>query len=183
MPLEIKNTNIAGLLTITQQQNHDDRGYFINFYRDLEFVEILGPRSIRQVNQSGTLKSGTIRGMHFQYQPHAECKLIRCIRGRVWDVAVDLRKGSSTFMKWHAEILDDVNTKLLFIPEGFAHGYQTLEDNTDLLYLHTGIYDRSSEGGCNPFDVSIGIKWPLEVTNISARDKNLTFLNPGFQGI
>jgi dTDP-4-dehydrorhamnose 3,5-epimerase len=124
-----------------------------------------------------------VRGLHFQYHPHAEMKLIRCLRGRVFDVAVDLRKNSPTFLEWHAEELSGENQRMIVIPEGFAHGFQVLETDSELLYLHTATYQKGSEGAVRYNDPLIGIHWPLPVTDVSARDQNHPFLDHSFHGI
>ncbi|MFX1594266.1 MAG: dTDP-4-dehydrorhamnose 3,5-epimerase family protein, partial [Promethearchaeota archaeon] len=126
---------------------------------------------------------GTIRGMHFQYPPKAEIKIVKCISGSVYDVAIDLRKDSSSFLKWHAEVLSDKNMKLLYIPEGFAHGFQTLENNTEICYFVTEFYYPEYEGGIVYNDPKINIKWPLEMTNISDKDREIKLLNDDFKGI
>src|SRR5207237_2682794 len=113
----------------------------------VELADILGSRNIVQINLSSTRQAGAVRGLHFQRSPHAEMKLIRCLRGSVWDVAVDLRRGSPTFLKWHAEELDSNNARMMVVPEGCAHGFQTLVGDCELLYLHTASYALESEAG------------------------------------
>lgn len=142
----------------------------------------MGGRHIKQINHSRTRTVGAVRGLHFQYPPHAEMKLVRCIKGRVWDVAVDLRAGSATFLRWHAEELAPENARMLVIPEGCAHGFQVLERDSELLYLHTARYVPQVEGGLSCQDPRLGIAWPLPVTDLSRRDSNhapLTFDFPG----
>ncbi len=114
-----------------------------------------------------------MRGVHFQKAPHAEMKLVRCLKGKVWDVAVDLREGSPTQYQWHAEILSGENYKMMVIPEGFAHGFQTIEPDSELLYLHTEYYHPESEGGLHPLSERLGISWPLDITQLSERDMKL----------
>ena len=121
--------------------------------------------------------------MHYQNPPFAEMKLIRCLKGKVFDVALDLRRHSETFMQWHAEELSPENNKLFVIPEGCAHGFQTLEKDTELLYLHTKCYQPEHEGGVLFNDPKININWPLKPSEISARDKSHTPISPNFQGI
>ena len=106
-----------------------------------------------------------------------------CLRGAIWDVAVDLRAGSPTFLKWHAEELSETNQRALLIPEGFAHGFQTLCDNCELIYLHTMAYTTEAEAGVNPKDPMLSIKWPLSVTELSARDTQHPMLGPQFVGV
>jgi len=126
---------------------------------------------------------GAIRGMHFQYPPFAEMKLIRCIRGRVLDVAVDLRTDSQTFLQWHAQELSSDNLQMMVVPEGCAHGFQVMEPDSELLYLHTAMYHKPSEGGLRYNDPQLSISWPLPVTDISHRDQSHPLLADSFPGI
>jgi dTDP-4-dehydrorhamnose 3,5-epimerase len=161
----------------------DSRGKFARFFCQNDLRGILKQRPVCQMNYSHTMQKGSIRGMHFQYPPKAEIKMVRCITGEVFDVMVDLRKNSPTFLKWHGEILSAENLKLLFIPEGFAHGFQTLQPNCELLYLHTEFYSPEHEGGIRYNDSKIGIKWPLKVTEVSDKDTRYPFLTQDFGGI
>ena len=120
--------------------------------------------------------------MHFQKGAHAETKFVRCLRGRVWDVALDLRAGSPTFLKWYGTELAPTSNAMIVIPEGCAHGFQVLEEDSELLYLHTAFYEPSSEGGVNYADPLAGIVWPLDATDISDRDKNYPLLDNTFRG-
>jgi dTDP-4-dehydrorhamnose 3,5-epimerase len=140
-------------------------------------------KNIKQINHSLTLKKGSIRGIHFQYPPKSEIKIIKCLRGSVFDVMIDLRSGSDTFLNWHGEILSAANQRVAIIPEGFAHGFQTLEENTELLYLHTEFYSPENESGIRFDDSMINISWPLEVTEISEKDRNYPLLAEDFKGI
>jgi len=121
--------------------------------------------------------------MHFQRPPHAEIKLVNCLRGEVWDVAVDLRAGSPTFLRWHAERLSADNGCALLIPRGFAHGFQTLSDDVELLYCHSAAYAAQSEGGMHPQDERLGIAWPMPLTELSARDAGHARITETFTGI
>jgi len=121
--------------------------------------------------------------MHFQYAPHAELKMVRCLRGRVWDVAVDLREGSPTLLQWHAQELSETNLMMMVIPEGCAHGFQALEPNSELLYLHTAMYHKPSESAVRYDDPRLSIPWPLPVTDVSDRDQNHSLLLDSFPGI
>jgi dTDP-4-dehydrorhamnose 3,5-epimerase len=120
--------------------------------------------------------------MHFQYPPHAEWKQVRCLRGRVWDVALDLRAGSSTLLQWHAEELSPDNGRAMVIPEGCAHGFQVLEPDSELLYLHSACYTPAAEGGVAYDEPRAGIRWPLAVTDISERDRGHARLTDNFRG-
>ena len=162
---------------------YDSRGFFSRLYCERELGFILEARNIVQVNFSRTGVVGAVRGMHFQHSPHAEMKLIRCLKGRVWDVAVDLRANSPTFLKWHAEELSCDNTKMIIIPEGFAHGFQVLEQESELLYLHTEYYEPQSEDGLRYNDPRLDIKWPLPITDLSNRDAGHSLIDSSFQGL
>jgi len=177
------DTNIPGVNVIQRNPLGDSRGYLERLFCKNEFDFILENRQIVQINHTLTSKTGTIRGLHFQYPLNAEMKFVSCIKGEVFDVAVDLRTDSATYLKWHAEILSGKNFKTLVIPEGFAHGFQTLTDDCEMLYLHTEAYVKSSEGAVNAFDPTISIQWPLEVTEQSERDKLSEMINNNFKGI
>lgn len=179
----LQATNIFGLCTAAPQPVSDHRGTFARWFCQAELAEVLGSRSIVQVNHSRTARVGAVRGLHFQYPPHAEMKLIRCLRGRVFDVAVDLRQNSPTFLQWHAEELSGENQRMIVIPEGFAHGFQVLEPDSELLYLHTAMYQKDSEGAVRYDDPMIGIDWPLPITDVSERDTNHPPLPPSFSGV
>ncbi len=180
--MKIIDTPIAGVKIIEAAPNADHRGSFTRWYCEKELSPHLNGRHIVQVNHSRTFKPGSIRGMHFQKAPHADTKFVRCIRGRVWDVALDLRKDSPTFLKWHATELSFGNNYMFLIPEGCAHGFQTLEEDSELLYLHTAFYEPSSEGGVNYTDPRVNIAWPLPTGDISDRDKNYPLLDAAFKG-
>ena len=161
----------------------DDRGSFARLFCARELKNVLGDRQVVQINQSVTRRVGAVRGLHYQRPPHAEMKFIRCLRGRVWDVAVDLREGSPTFLKWTAEELSGNNRRMLCLPEGCAHGFQVLEPESELLYLHTAYYEPMSEGGVHVDDPRLAIAWPLPIEELSARDSSHAFLNADFTGI
>jgi len=180
---EIIKTAIDGLHVINRLPLADPRGYLERLFCITELGEFLGGKSINQINHTLTIMAGTVRGLHFQHPPNAEIKMVSCLRGEVYDVAVDLRAGSPTFLRFHGEILSEMNHKTLLIPEGFAHGFQTLTENCELVYFHTAAYAAESEGACNVFDPLIGIQWPLPVSFLSDRDKNHSMLNESFKGL
>lgn len=161
----------------------DRRGQFARLFCREELDQVLGSQEIQQINYSVTAAKGAIRGMHFQYPPGAEGKFVRCLRGSVFDVMIDLRKGSDTFRQWHGEILSAENMNMLYIPKGFAHGFQTLEADCQMLYLHTEFYNSVHEGGILYSDPAVAVQWPLAVTEISDRDKNHPLLLPDFEGL
>ena len=174
---------LAGLKRVTRLPMTDARGSFTRLFCVEAFAAAGWNKPIAQINHSYTAKRGTVRGMHFQYPPHAEMKLVICLRGEVWDVAVDLRQGSPTFLRWHAERLSAENGAALLIPEGFAHGFQTLTDAVELLYLHTHPYVPEAEGRIHPQEARLAIAWPLTITELSERDANAAPLPAEFAGI
>lgn len=176
-------TKLKDLYIIEPEPFEDDRGRFYRILCKNELKEIGHTKEIVQINHSLTTQKGVIRGMHFQYPPKAEIKLVKCINGKVFDVAIDLRKNSPTFLQWHGEIISAKNLKIMYIPEGFAHGFQTFEENSELLYFHTEFYSSEHEGGVRYDDPLIDIEWPLEVSDLSERDKNHKLLNENFEGI
>ena len=181
--MKLNNTALAGLMVADTTRMGDARGSFARLFCARELEAALGARRIAQVNQSHTAEPGTVRGMHFQRAPHAEMKLVRCLKGRVWDVALDLRAGSPTFLQWHAEELSPDNARMMVIPEGFAHGFQVLEPDSELLYLHTEFYTPASEAGVRCTDPRIAIDWPLPVIGLSPRDAGHPLLTTDFSGL
>jgi len=181
--VKIEPLPIAGLHAVSTSFHGDARGGFGRLFCDRELAPLLGARTIRQINLSRTAQRGTVRGMHFQHAPHGEMKLVRCLRGRVWDVALDLRTGSPTFLRWHAVELSAGNARMVAIPEGCAHGFQVLEPDSELLYLHTAPYAPEAEGGVHPLDPRAAIAWPLEVAGLSPRDASHPPLPAAFAGI
>jgi dTDP-4-dehydrorhamnose 3,5-epimerase len=176
-------TTIDGVIIVETTPFIDQRGAFVRYYCENELAPALGNRRIVQINQSRTLTVGSVRGIHFQRPPHAEMKLIRCFKGRVWDVAVDMRAGSPTFMQWHAEELSPENARMMIMPEGCAHGFQVMEESSELLYLHTAFYAPGSEGGLLYNDPRVNIAWPLPVSDLSERDRMHAPLPPDFAGL
>lgn len=169
--MQFFDTPLPGLKVVELSPRRDARGYFGRLYCSEEFAGAGLVKPIVQVNHSLTGKKGTVRGLHYQVAPHAETKIVRCLQGRIWDVAVDLRPDSPTYLAWHAEELSPDNFRMLVIPEGFAHGYQTLEDDSLLLYLVTASYTPEAERGVCFDDPALGIAWPLAVTEVSERDR------------
>lgn len=179
----VQKTHLSELVIVERKPLGDSRGYLERMFCINELQDVFGDRDVVQINHTLTQSKGTVRGMHFQHMPNAEMKLVSCIRGAAFDVAVDLRKDSPTFLQWHAEILSEENHKTFAIPEGFAHGFQTLTDNCEMLYLHTAVYTPSTEAGVNPKDAKLAITWPLPITEISSRDANHPLLTADFQGV
>ena len=180
--LNIVATNFNDLFVIEPNRYEDDRGFFSRVYCKEELKEI-GNIEIKQINHSFNKEKGTLRGMHFQYEPNSEVKIIKCINGSVYDVVVDIREKSPTFLQHFCIKLTKENQKMLYIPKGFAHGFQTLEDDTELLYMHSSIYTPKNEGALNVKDPLLNIKWLMEIKNLSQRDKEHKFLDKTFKGI
>jgi dTDP-4-dehydrorhamnose 3,5-epimerase len=181
--LNVQATPIAGVHVITSSVMQDERGAFTRLFCEDELAPWLRGRRIAQVNHSTTRDAGAVRGMHFQRPPHAETKFVRCLKGRAWDVAVDLRAGSPTFLQWFAHELTPGAADMMLIPEGCAHGFQALEDSTELLYLHTSAYEPTAEGAVRWDEPRVGIRWPLPVTVLSPRDTSHAPLAADFHGI
>jgi len=175
-------TSLLRLWIAQRKDFEDDRGAFGRMFCAKEFQKIGVNKSIVQINRSITKKKGLIRGLHFQYSPHSEMKIISCLKGEIFDVAVDLRFNSETFLSWHGERLSCENQKSIIIPEGFAHGFQTLTDNCELLYLHTEFYTPEVEGGIHVEDSRVNIQWPLPIEGLSKRDKGFAFINDDYMG-
>ncbi|WP_454892411.1 dTDP-4-dehydrorhamnose 3,5-epimerase family protein [Agrobacterium vacciniicorymbosi] len=167
--------SLSDLMLVERQRIGDDRGFFSRFFC-VEEIPKFGTGRISQINHTMTQAKGVIRGMHFQHAPYDETKLVSCIKGVIFDVAVDLRPYSPTYLKWHGEILSEENLRSLLIPAGFAHGFQTLSANCELVYLHDKQHTPEAEGGVNPFDPKLNISWPLPLTQMSIRDSNFTLL-------
>lgn len=179
----VHDTPLADLKVIERQQVGDSRGFFSRLFCADELAAAGWRKPVAQINETLTRQQGTIRGMHYQRPPHAEMKLVTCLAGEIWDVAVDLRRGSPTFLRWHAEELSAANSRAMLIPEGFAHGFQTLAANCSLLYLHSVPYAAEAEAGLNPKDPMLGITWPLEIAELSARDSRHPLLSRQFEGV
>jgi dTDP-4-dehydrorhamnose 3,5-epimerase len=181
---DIIDLPLEGLKIIARKPMADDRGHFERLFcrKELETSIGIGAKEIQQINQSLTIKRGSLRGLHFQYPPHGETKLVTCLKGKVFDVAVDIRCNSSTYLHWHAELLSGDNHRSMLIPEGFAHGFQTLSPDCTVLYFHTAAYHKDSEGGLNALDPTINIAWPLPISERSNRDCNLPLWNEDFKG-
>lgn len=174
---------LAGLSLVSRRRIEDERGFIERIYDAEDFSGFGIDRPTVQINRSLTLRAGTVRGMHYQIPPRSEAKLVSCLRGEVFDIAVDLRADSPTFLRWHGEILSAENRRSLFIPEGFAHGFQALRDDCELLYLHSAAYAPDAERRANPLDPRLGIEWPLPVGGMSALDAGQALLPDDFRGV
>lgn len=167
---------LAGAYAVDLERRGDERGFFARTFCVEEFAAHGLATHWVQCNMSFSAKAGTIRGLHFQRPPMAETKLVRCTHGAIFDVIVDLRLGSATYGQWHGERLDEGNHRMICVPEGFAHGFQTLSDDVEMLYFHSNAYSAEHEGGLRWDDPVLDISWPLPPTDMSARDKSFPCL-------
>jgi dTDP-4-dehydrorhamnose 3,5-epimerase len=181
--MKITATPLAGLMVLERMPIGDHRGYFERLYDNSVLAEAGICDTIVQINHSYSAKKGTVRGLHFQYPPYAEDKIVYCLSGEIFDVAVDIRQDSPTFLQWHAEILTAKNHKALVIPKGFAHGFQALTDDVELVYLVTSPYTRESESGILANDPMLNIVWPLSFAEQSPRDISYASLDHFFTGV
>lgn len=174
---------LSGSYIIEPEPHEDERGRFARIFCRQELWQIGLTKDIVQINHSLTRQKGALRGMHFQYPPKAEIKMVKCLRGSVFDVIIDLRRDSPTLLEWRGEILSVENMKMMYVPEGFAHGFQTLTANCELIYFHTEFYSSEHEGAVRYNDPKIDIRWPLGVTEVSERDRRHPFVQQDFPGI
>ena len=162
--------SLSGAYLIQLERRTDARGTFARAFCAREFAALGLRESFVQANISTNLKAGTVRGLHFQRDPHAEAKLVQCVKGSIYDVVVDMRKESATYLQWTGAELSDANGMMIYVPAGFAHGYQTLLDETNVLYLVSEFYTPESEGGLRHNDPKLAIEWPHAVSEISEKD-------------
>ena len=180
--MQIEETPIKDLVVITPKVFGDERGYFFEAYNKNQYIANGIEIDFVQDNQSFSYKN-VLRGLHFQKPPFAQAKLVRAVAGRVLDVIVDIRKASPTYGKYLARELSADQNNLLYVPEGFAHGFQTLSDDCELIYHHSEFYKPGVENGIRFDDPLINIEWPLAPENISERDKQHSLLDKNFQGL
>ena len=178
-----KETSLKGSYVLTLEPVEDERGWFTRTYCKNEFLAIGHNKEWVQMNHSFTKQKGTVRGMHYQRPPYGEIKLVRCIAGSVYDVIIDLRADSATYLQYFGIELSAVNKKMIYIPEGFAHGFQALSNDAELIYHHSQFYLPGVEASVIYNEPAINIKWPLELTNISERDNSHPFIDANFKGL
>ena len=181
--MKIKSIPINRAIELDLVDFNDSRGNFKRLFCSKELDNLISSKQIVQINASETFQKGSIRGMHFQNSPRLEIKLIQCTQGSVFDVMIDLRRSSKTFLQWHAVELSSQKNNMIVIPEGCAHGFQTLSENSKLLYFHTEFYSQEHESGVRYDDPLIAINWPLGIGSVSDRDRNHQLLSDNFQGI
>jgi len=168
--IQIKQTLISGVLELNRIKNFDDRGYFERLLDIPALKSLFANFDIQQINHSFSPLVGTLRGMHLQKPPYAETKVVSCLQGSAFDVAIDLRSDSETFGEWYGREINPFNGIAITIPPGCAHGVQILEPNTHLVYLHSNTYQPEFETGLHPLDAEIGIRWPLDISALSSKD-------------
>ncbi len=174
---------LKGLWQLQHARHSDERGGFARLFCQASLASAGVAMNIRQINHSVTRQRGAVRGLHYQVPPQAEYKLITCLRGEVWDVAVDVRAGSPTFLHWHAERLCAGDGRSLLLAPGLAHGFQALSDDAELLYLHSADYSPAHEGALSVHDPRLAIAWPLPIAQLSARDQQHPFIDASFAGV
>jgi len=178
------NTYLDGLIIGERKPYIDKRGSFSRIFCALELEDIFPLNSLKtQINMSHTIDIGVVRGMHYQIPPSAEKKIVLCMRGAISDTIVDIRKNSATFLKSYTINLEENDNRMVFIPEGFAHGFQTLSDNCTLVYIHNVSYSVEHERGLNPLDPFLGINWPLPISYLSEKDSHRPFISKSFSGV
>jgi dTDP-4-dehydrorhamnose 3,5-epimerase len=181
--LEFKETPLAGVQVLGRIVSTDPRGCFERLFCQDELEHALGKRRIAQINLSSTKVVGAVRGLHFQYPPCAETKIITCVKGAVFDVALDVRRSSRTFLQWFGVRLSEDSHSSFLIPEGFAHGFQVLSPDSQLLYIHTAPFAPNSQGVINALDPAVNINWPIPVTQRSDQDTLQPFIDGTFEGL
>ena len=181
--LRLVSTPLGGLFSLEHRRHEDSRGIFSRLFCERTLSSLGSEFHIKQINHSRTLGEGSVRGLHYQCSGAREAKLITCLQGSVWDVVVDLRAGSPTFLHWHAEYLQAGDGRSILIPAGFAHGFQTLSAEAELLYFHSAEYAPAYESGISAKDPRLNITWPLPIINLSQRDKSHPTLDASFTGV
>ena len=175
--------SLHGAFTIDVQPFQDNRGFFTRIFCEREFVEHKLEQHFVQANHSGTHGKGVIRGMHFQHAPHCEVKLVKCVQGAIFDVIIDVRKGSPTFLQWFGAELTAENKRMMYVPKGFAHGFQSLSEYSEITYMVSAFYNKESEGGVRFDDGVVNIKWPLPVSLASDKDMIIALIDAAFEGV
>lgn len=181
--MKFSETKLKGLYIVEPEPFEDERGLFFRVFCKSEFKSFGLDKEFVQINQSVNLKKYTFRGYHYQIAPHEDCKLIRCVHGKVIDIIIDVRKNSSTFLQHFSIELTAENKKMVYVPEGLAHGFLTLKDNSQLIYNHTAFYKQGFEGELNANDPRIKVKLPKPIKIISKKDLKIPFLASDFEGV
>jgi dTDP-4-dehydrorhamnose 3,5-epimerase len=168
--MKFTKTRLQDAVLIELEKRADARGHFARSFCAGEFAQAGLATDFVQANHSHNIRAGTLRGMHYQRAPHGEVKLVRCVRGAIWDAIIDLRPASPSYGRWEGFELSPENGRMLYVPIGFAHGFQTLRDDTDVVYQVSHAYTPGAEGGLRHDDPAFGIAWPLPVSVISEKD-------------
>ncbi len=176
-------TPLPGVLQIERTLHLDGRGTFARLFCTQELVPAGWTGPMAQINHSVTSRCGTVRGLHYQLPPFAEMKLVSCVRGRIWDVAVDLRRDSPSFLQWHAQELSPESGMALLIPQGCAHGFQALSDDAEIIYCHSSPFAPTAQSGLHPCEPRLAIAWPLPVQQLSQQDSNWPALDAALMGV
>jgi dTDP-4-dehydrorhamnose 3,5-epimerase len=176
-------TQLKGAFTIDVTPFQDNRGFFTRTFCEKEFAAHDLVQHFVQANHSGTHGKGVIRGMHFQHSPFCEVKLVKCVQGAIFDVIVDVRKDSPTFLKWFGAELTAENKRMMYVPAGFAHGFQSLTEYSEITYMVSNFYNKESEGGIRYNDASVNIQWPLPVSLVSDKDLAIPLVDSNFKGV
>lgn len=179
----VEDNAVSGVKVITREKMSDDRGFLSRLFCQEELSRIGWQGPVAQINETMTCTRGTVRGLHFQREPSSEMKIVSCIQGQIFDVAVDLRTNSPTYLNYFSCELSEENNKAMLIPKGCAHGFQALTDDVRMVYIHSAAYDQELEDGIHISDNNININWPLAPKNLSKRDANLSHIAPDFKGI
>jgi dTDP-4-dehydrorhamnose 3,5-epimerase len=174
---------LEGAFTIDVAPFVDDRGFFTRMFCENEFGQHKLVKHFVQANHSGTYGRGVIRGMHFQHSPFCEVKLVKCVQGAVFDVIIDVREDSPTFLQWFGAELTAENKRMMYVPAGFAHGFQSLTDYSEITYMVSNFYNKESEGGIRYNDEAVKITWPLPASLLSEKDQNIPLIDSGFRGV
>lgn len=180
--ISIQDLPLEGLKLLNFTLIEDFRGSLCRLFCK-HTLQLIWPGPIFQINHTHTKSRGAVRGLHFQYPPCSDKKLVVCLRGEVWDVAVDLRSGSATFLKWHGQELNEFKKSAFLIPEGFAHGFQVRSEEAELLYFHSNYYEPEAQGVINPCDPRIAISWPEVISSLSEKDLAQPYLEKTFSGL
>ena len=175
--------SLQGAFTIDVEPFEDNRGFFTRIFCEKEFAKHDLVQHFVQANHSGTRGSGVIRGMHFQHMPHGEVKLVKCVQGAIFDVIIDIRKGSPTFLQWFGAELTAENKRMMYVPAGFGHGFQSISDYSEITYMVSNFYNKESEGGIRYNDAAVNISWPVPVSLVSDKDLKIPLITPAFRGV
>lgn len=174
---------LKGAFTIDVEPFTDNRGFFTRTFCEKEFASHNLVQHFVQANHSGTHGKGVIRGMHFQHSPFCEVKVVKCVQGSIYDVIVDVREGSPTFLQWFGAELSAENRRMMYVPAGFAHGFQSLTDYSEITYMVSSFYNKESEGGVLYNDRTVNIQWPLPVSLVSDKDKIIPEISENFKAV